>query len=60
MDWCRSLSNVIHIFSNSITIWQNWVIYKLSYMPVQSLESIVCWYYGVDSAEQVIRGSGYL
>lgn len=29
-------------------------------MPVQTLESIVCWYYGVDSAQQVISGHGYL
>lgn len=60
MNWCTSLFNVVHIFSNSITIWQNWVIYKLSYMPVQTLECIVCWYYGVDSVQQVISSEGYL
>ncbi len=60
MNWCRSLFNVIHIFSNSISIWQNWIIYKLSYMPVETLECIICKYYGVDSAQQVISGSGYL
>ena len=36
--------NVIHIFSNSISIWQNWVVYKLSYMPVETLECIICKY----------------
>mgnify|MGYP001175893864 CR=1 FL=1 len=60
MNWCTNICNFILLFSNSISVWQNWVIYRLSYMPVQTLECIICKYYGVDSAEQVIRGSGYL
>lgn len=29
-------------------------------MPVETLECIICKYYGVDSSQQVISGSGYL
>jgi hypothetical protein len=60
MNWCTSLFNVIHIFSNSITIWQNWFVYKLCYLPVQTLEYIICKYYGIDNPEQLIRNEGYL
>ena len=52
MSYCDSMLNVIIILSNSTTIWQNMLVYRIFIDPIESIKLIIAKYYGI-TTEQV-------
>ena len=51
MDYLTSFCGMIHILSNSITLCQNWLVYRIVYTPIDTLEYIISKYYGIRTEE---------